>query len=246
MSEDVVVITNDDGISAPGLAVLAEAVRAHPSLQHLRVVVVAPSSNMSGTAAAIGPGEVDVSFRSVGAVGGVAAFEMDAPPAVAVIAGYEGHFGGPLAFVASGINAGVNIGWGVLHSGTVGAALCAQNLGVSALAVSAPPDASAGLLTHTAELGLDLVDELLAREGRHAVAANVNVVSEGPDELRTASLARAVGMTASAVGEGPASAVPIRANTSLTDDPRSDASLLAAGHPTVSYLRGLESVIPGH
>ena len=105
-----------------------------------------------------------------------------------------------------------------------------------------PPDASPTLLVRTAELGLDLVDDLRVRTGRHAIAANVNAAREPVDELRTATLARAVGVAASAVGTGPTAAVPIRANTSRTDEPDSDAALLAAGYGTVSFLRGLETM----
>ena len=244
MTQPVVVVTNDDGIAAGGLAVAARAVRAHPGLADARVIVVAPAANMSGTSAAIGPGDLDVTFTREEDVGGVEAFVMEAPPAVAVLAAYEGHFGGPLELVVSGINAGVNIGWGVLHSGTVGAALCSQNLGISALALSCPPDATPSLLARTAELGLDLVDDLRLRTGRHALAANVNAATEPVDELRTATLARAFGSAASAVGTGPTAAVPIRANTSRTDEPDSDAALLAAGHATVSFLRGLDAMSP--
>lgn len=244
MTRPVVVVTNDDGIASPGLAIAANTARAHPGLDDARVIIVAPTSNMSGTSAAIGPGDPDITFDAVGAVGDVDAFVMEAPPAVAVLAAYEGHFGGPLVLVVSGINAGVNIGWGVLHSGTVGAALAAQNLGVSALALSCPPDATPSLLTRTAQLGLGLVDDLRARTGQDAVAANVNAATEPVTELRTATLAQAVGLATSAVGSGPGSAVPIRANTARLDEPDSDAALLSSGHATVSFLRGLHATDP--
>ena len=55
------------------------------------------------------------------------------------MAGRLGAFGDPPDIVVSGINAGLNTGHSVLHSGTVGAALTAQNFGSSALAVSTEP-----------------------------------------------------------------------------------------------------------
>src|SRR5205807_2407505 len=67
---------------------------------------------------------------------GVTAFAVDAPPALAVIVARLGAFGDSPDAVVSGINPGCNTGRSVLHSGTVGAALTAANLGVSGLAVS--------------------------------------------------------------------------------------------------------------
>jgi 5'-nucleotidase len=52
------------------------------------------------------------------------------------MAGVLGAFGDPPDVVASGVNLGPNTGHSILHSGTVGAALTAQNFGASGLAVS--------------------------------------------------------------------------------------------------------------
>ena len=64
------------------------------------------------------------------------AYGLDASPALSVIAGALGAVGPKPDLVVSGINHGVNVGRSVLHSGTVGAALTASQLGISALAVS--------------------------------------------------------------------------------------------------------------
>lgn len=64
------------------------------------------------------------------------AFAVDAPPALIVIIGRLGAFGDPPDVVVSGINPGPNTGRSTLHSGTVGAALTAANMGLSGLAVS--------------------------------------------------------------------------------------------------------------
>ena len=66
----------------------------------------------------------------------VEAYGLDASPALSVIAGALGAVGPKPDLVLSGINDGVNVGRSVLHSGTVGAALTASQLGISALAVS--------------------------------------------------------------------------------------------------------------
>ena len=130
-----VLVTNDDGVRAPGIAPLAAAVVAAGH----DVVVAAPQEDMSGSSAAIGRMHVDETID----VEEVELPEVDAPcfgvfgpPALAVMAARLGGFGDPPGVVVSGINPGPNTGRAVLHSGTVGAALTAANFGVSGLAVS--------------------------------------------------------------------------------------------------------------
>ena len=130
-----VLVTNDDGVRAPGIAPLAAAVVASGH----DVVVAAPQEDMSGSSAAIGRMHVDETID----VEEVELPEVDAPcfgvfgpPALAVMAARLGGFGDPPGVVVSGINPGPNTGRAVLHSGTVGAALTAANFGVSGLAVS--------------------------------------------------------------------------------------------------------------
>ena len=119
-----VLVTNDDGIAAPGLAALAAAVAA---LGH-DVVVAAPATDHSGASSAIGPmggpDGVAVTPVELDAVPDVPAFAVDAPPALIVIIGRLGAFGDAPDVVVSGINPGPNTGRSTLHSGTVGAARC--------------------------------------------------------------------------------------------------------------------------
>jgi 5'-nucleotidase len=141
-----VLVTNDDGVDAPGLAALtralvawADASAAAGGPRH-EIVVVAPSSNYSGAGAAVGSvtDGTRVPYRraTVSGAEGIEAFGLDASPALSVIAGALGAVGPKPDLVLSGINHGVNVGRSVLHSGTVGAALTASQLGISALAVS--------------------------------------------------------------------------------------------------------------
>jgi 5'/3'-nucleotidase len=131
-----VLITNDDGVEAPGLHALAEAVHAAGH----DVIVIAPSGERSGSGAAIGrlhrAGPLACTEVTWAALPGVSVYALDAPPAAAVYAGVLGAFGAPPDAVASGINPGANYGHLVLHSGTVGAALTAAAVGIPAVAVS--------------------------------------------------------------------------------------------------------------
>jgi 5'-nucleotidase len=131
-----VLVTNDDGVTAPGLAPLAEAVVA----SGYDVVVAAPREDMSGSSAAIGRMHADETIEvepvELAGLEAVPCFGVEGPPALAVMAARLGGFGEPPDLVVSGINPGPNTGRSVLHSGTVGAALTAANFGVSGLAVS--------------------------------------------------------------------------------------------------------------
>lgn len=131
-----ILVTNDDGVQAPGIHVLAAAVA---DLGH-EIVVAAPQRDMSGHSAAIGSMHIDehvdvVPFEIPGRPE-IEAYGVDGPPALAVMAGRLGAFGDAPELIVSGINPGPNTGRATLHSGTVGAALTGANFGVSGLAVS--------------------------------------------------------------------------------------------------------------
>ncbi|MEU4567969.1 5'/3'-nucleotidase SurE [Micromonospora sp. NPDC023956] len=157
-----VLVTNDDGIRAPGLRWLARA--AHE--RGLDVVVAAPSEEASGMSAALSAvtdeGRVVLTGTELAGLADVPAYAVAASPAyIAVLAGL-GAFGPPPDVVLSGINRGANAGHAVLHSGTVGAALTAANHGARAMAVSldvlSPVAASVG--TGGAAIAvLDTVDD---------------------------------------------------------------------------------------
>ena len=131
-----ILVTNDDGILAPGIAALAQAMVAAGH----DVVVAAPLDDRSGSGAAIGAvhadGTIDVKPVELDGLDGVPSFMVTGPPALCVMAARLGGFGDPPDLVVSGINPGCNTGRAVLHSGTVGAALTGANFGCRGLAVS--------------------------------------------------------------------------------------------------------------
>ena len=128
-------LTNDDGIDSPGLHELARHVEA----AGFEVVVVAPSFDASGTGASLGHISRDrpIAYKEVQIIGLAGkAFALDGPPALCTITSHLEAFGPRPDIVVSGPNLGLNTGRSVLHSGTVGAALAAQNFGMRGLAVS--------------------------------------------------------------------------------------------------------------
>jgi 5'-nucleotidase len=131
-----ILVTNDDGIDSEGIHELA---RALDGTGH-QVLVVAPSSDWSGAGAALGNLRPDAALglarATIPGAPDIEAWALDGPPALCLVAGRLGAFGELPDLVVSGINAGVNTGRSILHSGTVGAALAGQNFGISGLAVS--------------------------------------------------------------------------------------------------------------
>ena len=122
-------VTNDDGVEAQGIHVLAAALRDAGN----DVLVVAPNSDRSGTGAAIGlihaDQHLDAEAVEMPGCAGIPAYALDGPPGLCVSAARLGAFGTPPEIVVSGINSGCNTGHAILHSGTVGAALTAQSFG---------------------------------------------------------------------------------------------------------------------
>lgn len=127
-----VIVTNDDGIDSPGLRLLAKALADEHD-----VVVAAPKSDMSGSGTGIGgfDPKTGVDLTKV-EIDGVTAYTIDGPPGLAVMAAALGAFGRFPDLVVSGVNAGMNSGHSIIHSGTVGAALTARTFRSRGLAVS--------------------------------------------------------------------------------------------------------------
>ncbi len=133
-----VLLTNDDGIDAPGLAAL------HAALLQLdrfsRLDVVAPSKVQSATSHAVTfhrPLRVNpASLHPMS--GGVTGLAIDGRPADCVKLALCGALDADARYdlVISGMNAGANVGINVLYSGTVGAAREATFDGLPAIAVS--------------------------------------------------------------------------------------------------------------
>ena len=126
-----VLLTNDDGIAAPGIDAVVEALRAQ---KNTKVVVVAPAENQSGSGSKTTPG------GAPGAPGTTASgYEGTAVtgfPADSVNYAFDVLKIAPTV-VISGSNSGQNLGFVADEvSGTVGAARQAARRGIPALAVS--------------------------------------------------------------------------------------------------------------
>ena len=178
-----ILVTNDDGIDAVGLHVLARRLT-----QVSDVLVVAPDREFSGAGAAIGALHVIRPEVRPADIAGVAeSWSVSGPPALCVTLARLGVFGAHIDLVVSGINPGANTGRAVYHSGTVGAALTARNGDLPGLAVS---QAVAGFGVEgqgwgsemadqqwetAAEIGARVAEAMLAADDRPPVVVNLNV-----------------------------------------------------------------------
>jgi 5'-nucleotidase len=237
-------LTNDDGVEAPGLHALA---RTCVTLGH-EVLVVAPTEDVSGAAAAVGRIRADERIgtrrATIPGLPNVPAHALAGPPGLAVMAACLGAFGPPPDAVASGINAGPNTGHAILHSGTVGAALTASTFGVSALAVSI--EVSEPMQWGTA---CDVVEPALALLAAAPTGAVLNVNAPARprgsvDGLRWARLDRFGLVRVAVVGAGDRWLQMEYRATRGELDPGSDTALLAAGHATVTAIEGIAEIPP--
>ena len=187
---DRVLLTNDDGIDAPGMAVLEEIATELAK----EVWVVAPEHDQSGQSHAISLHHAlritergERRFGVTGTPGDCAAMGIchlmkDDPPEL----------------VLSGVNRGLNLGLETVFSGTVGGAMTAMMLGVPAIALSQAFTDRRNVPWNTARtLGADTIRKLLAIGWGENACLNVNFPPIPPHEAGPPTLARqGVGMIA--------------------------------------------------
>jgi 5'-nucleotidase len=128
---DQIIVTNDDGVHAPGILALAGVMRALGE-----VTVIAPSINQSSSGHKKTL-HTDIPVSSTTLADGTPAFSVGGSPADCIALAALGMVAwNPPRLVVSGINRGGNMGQDITYSGTVTAALEAAIFGVPALAVS--------------------------------------------------------------------------------------------------------------
>jgi len=127
-----ILLTNDDGVTAPGLLALAEVMR-----EEGRVVIVAPATQQSAVSHSI---TLHKPLRCVSLgdfpVDGVEAFSTNGTPTDSVLLGIHAIFREKPDIVVSGINSGPNLGADVTYSGTVAGAMEGVVARVPSIAVS--------------------------------------------------------------------------------------------------------------
>ncbi len=162
-----ILVTNDDGVRAPGILAVAQA------LQSLgEITIAAPAENQSGKAHSIITSD-PIFVDQVTLAGGLRAFSIVATPATCVKVGVRALMTDRPDLVVSGINRGYNLGMVTYVSGTVGAAREAALMGIPAIASSLSVDETN--YGAAAEIVRQVAAMVRQRGLDHGVLLNVNV-----------------------------------------------------------------------
>lgn len=164
-----ILITNDDGISAPGIRNLVEAVKDLG-----RIVVVAPDKPQSGMGHAITIG-FPIRIHKVPFMNGVEAWTCSGTPADCVKVAVDKVLKGKPDICLSGINHGANHSINVIYSGTMSAAIEAsiENIpaaGISLLDLSIEAD-----FTGARKYARMIVEKMISKKADDHFCLNVNI-----------------------------------------------------------------------
>jgi len=189
-----ILVTNDDGIEAPGLWKLAEVMSAFG-----RVMVVAPAAEASGSGTMV-TYRRDLQVQEVHErLPGVKAYMVDGTPADCVLIGLRRLKQGRISIIAAGINPGANLGVDFFLSGTCGAALMGAFRKVTSFAVSldirgnqeadstAIPPIHWGSAVASARLVAQGIDDGTIPDGSFL---NVNIPALPPEQLKGVAITR--------------------------------------------------------
>jgi 5'-nucleotidase len=169
-----ILISNDDGILAHGLDVLAEVCRSVGT-----VTVVAPDREQSGSSHSLTLGRP---LRSTKRPDGT--IQVDGTPTDCVLLALGAILDERPDFVFSGINHGPNMGEDVLYSGTVAAAMEGLSFGIPGVAISLAGDQVELLDGHLPWLKRLVHDIVRVQRFPEETLLNINLPPVPGDEIR--------------------------------------------------------------
>lgn len=176
-----ILVTNDDGVTAPGLLALAQEMRKLG-----KVTVFAPDKNWSASGH-VKTMERPLRVKEVILADGSSAFASDGAPSDCVALPLLGLIEEQIDMVVSGINPNANIGHDITYSGTVTAAMEAVIAGVRGVAVSLDsPEGHRGSLDYStaAVVARRVVEKVLSDGLPEGVVLNLNVPYLPESELK--------------------------------------------------------------
>ncbi len=168
-----ILLTNDDGIHAPGLRAMRTEL-----LKFAQVVVVAPATEQSAVGHSITLSTPLIVQQFFDDRKEFLGWAVEGRPADCVKLALLELLPEPPDLIVSGLNAGINAGINVLYSGTVAAAIEGSFFRQTSIACSQqysranPPDFAAG-----AALARQVIEQILARSPERGALFNVNIPS---------------------------------------------------------------------
>lgn len=170
-----ILIVNDDGITAPGIRLLAKLMRERAD----DVWVVAPAEERSGASSSVSM-HMPIRVHDQGE----REFAISGTPTDAVIMAFSQLMPEPPTLVLSGINRGANLGDDIHYSGTIAAAAEATQCGVPAIALSQVFTSGQPVPWGTAErYAVPVIEQLLALGVPAGTFLNVNFPSVAPEAV---------------------------------------------------------------
>lgn len=184
-NERLILVTNDDGVDARGMAAAIEVARTFG-----RTVVVAPETVQSGMSQAITMYS-PLFLRHVREEKGLDVYAFSGTPVDCVKMAFDYLLRDEkIDLVISGINHGSNSAVNVLYSGTMGAAIEGSFYGCPSIGLSLDDHTDDADFTASVEWGKRIVGDVLARNQQLPLCLNVNVPVGHPDEIRGMRLCR--------------------------------------------------------
>ncbi len=168
--QPLILVTNDDGIFAPGIRTLVEEMMAFG-----RVLVVAPDKPQSAMGHAITIHSF-LRLQSVHLIDGVEAWSCSGTPVDCVkLAIYKLLGGNKPDLLVSGVNHGANISINVLYSGTMSAAVEGAMEGIPSIGFSLMEHAIEADFSHVRPVVRSVVQDTLKHGMTSGICLNVNV-----------------------------------------------------------------------
>lgn len=185
MTQPLILITNDDGITSKGIRVLIEEMAKLGE-----VVVVAPDSPNSGMGHAITV-DATLHIKKSPIFGDIKSYECSGTPADCVkLAKHELLKGRKIDLVVSGINHGSNASISVLYSGTMSAAIEAAIEGIPAIGFSLNDFRYDADFEHTRSYIAKITSEVLINGMPNNVALNVNFPAKSSAAIKGLKVTR--------------------------------------------------------
>lgn len=176
-------LTNDDGIYAPGLQALYQELK-----DDFEIHIVAPDTEMSAVGHAISLTS-PLRVQAVHKNGAFFGYGVKGTPADCVKIAVQELMKEPPDVVLSGINLGANVGVNVLYSGTVSAATEGAFLGIRSAAISLNTRFNPDFRV-AAAFSREIIRYMKENRLRDRTALNVNVPSVPPAEIRGVAVTR--------------------------------------------------------
>jgi 5'-nucleotidase len=180
----IILITNDDGITSPGIRALVEAVADLG-----QVVVVAPDSPQSGMGHAITIGD-PLRLNKVEVFDGIDSWQCSGTPADCVKLGRDKILHRKPDICLSGINHGANHSINVIYSGTMSAAMEAAIENVPSIGLSLLDFKFDADFTVAKQVARELTIRMLATKMPDHILLNVNIPVTTPDKFKGMKICR--------------------------------------------------------